>query len=123
VNRGPTINQQRLEELRAIRSPGRPSLLERVVRLFEQESAELLSRLEEAIERGHAEEVRAAAHKFKSVSGNVGAEALAASCLELEQRGLDGRLDDGAAILDEMRSEHARASAALSSELSRTSGD
>ena len=123
MNRGPTINKQRLEDLRAIGSPGRPSLLERVVRLFEQESAELLSQLADAIERGQAEEVRAAAHKFKSVSGNVGADALAAQCLELEQRGQEGRLDDGADLLEEMRSEHARASSALSSELRRTPGD
>jgi len=123
VDRGPTINRRRLDDLRAIRSPGRPSLLERVVRLFEQESAELLSQLADAIERGQAEEVRAAAHKFKSVSGNVGADALAAWCLELEQRGQESRLDDSADILDEMRSEHAKASAALASELRRTPAD
>jgi HPt (histidine-containing phosphotransfer) domain-containing protein len=115
VGRGPTINWQRLEEIRAIQRPGGGSLLERVIQLFEQESVELLSRLGEAVERREAEAVRAAAHKFKSLSGNVGADALAACCHELEQRGQEGRLDDSTEILEEIRGEHARASAALSS--------
>jgi HPt (histidine-containing phosphotransfer) domain-containing protein len=95
-------------------------LLERIVRLFEQESAELLSRLETAIDSLQADEVCAAAHKFKSVSGNVGATALAAQCQELEQKGREDRLEGSAEILDEIRSEHARASAELATELDRT---
>jgi len=123
LGRGPTLNRRRLDEIREIQLPGRPSLLTRVVQLFAEESLVLLSQLENAIERGQAEEVRSAAHKFKSVSGNLGADALAAWCLELEQRGQEGRLDDCAEILDEMRDEYARASTALASELNRTSGD
>jgi HPt (histidine-containing phosphotransfer) domain-containing protein len=122
VGRGPTINWQRLDEIRSIRRPGGASLLERVIRLFEQESVELLSQLSDAIERREAEAVRAAAHKFKSLSGNVGADALAATCHELEQQGQSGRLDDGERVLEEIRREHARASAALTSEQARGSG-
>jgi HPt (histidine-containing phosphotransfer) domain-containing protein len=116
VGRGPTINRQRLDEIRAIRRPDGVSLLERVIGLFEQESVELISQLSRAVEEGRAEAVRAAAHKFKSLSGNVGADALAACCHELEQRGQAGRLDGSAEILQEIRHEHARASAELTSE-------
>ena len=122
MGKGPTINWKRLDEIRAIRRPGGGSLLERVIQLFEQESAELLLQLGEAVERREAEAVRAAAHKFKSLSGNVGADALAAWCQDLEQRGQEGRLDESTEILEEIRSEHARASAELTSEPARISG-
>jgi two-component system sensor histidine kinase/response regulator len=123
MNKGQTINPQRLDEIRAIQRPGGASLIERLIRLFDEESAVLLMQLEDAIERCQAEEVRAAAHKFKSVSGNVGAEALSAWCLELEQKGREGQLDGSVEILEEIRNEHARASEALSSELNRSSVD
>ena len=122
MGRGPAINWHRLEEIRAIQRPGGGSLLDRVICLFEQESVELLSQLGKAIELREAEAVRAAAHKFKSLSGNVGADALAACCQELEQIGQEGRLDDSAEILDEIRNEHARASEALTSRPARSSG-
>jgi len=123
VGRQPAINRSRLDEIRAIQTPGRSSLLERVIHLFEDESAELLSQLEDAIDRCQAEEVRAAAHKFKSVSGNVGADSLAAWCMELERKGQEGRLDGSLRILGEIRNEHDRASVALRSELGRTAED
>lgn len=120
MSSGQTINPERLEEIRAIQRPGGSAeLLERVIRLFEEESAVLLLQLEDAIERCQAEEVRAAAHKFKSISGNVGAEILSARCFELEQKGREGRLDGSGEILEEIREEHDRASAALTSELHR----
>ena len=119
---GPAINQARLDEIRAIQRQGASSLLERIVRMFEEESAELLVRLAGAIEDRQAEEVRAAAHKFKGISGNVGAEDLGARCLELEQRGTAGRLEDAAAILEEIREEHDRASRELRSEVGLTAG-
>ena len=121
MSSGQTLNPQRLDEIRAVQRPGGTSLIERIIRLFEEESAVLLLQLEDAIERSQAEEVRAAAHKFKSVSGNVGAEALSSWCLELEQKGREGRLDGSAEILEAIRDEHDRASAALSSELNRSS--
>ena len=120
MSKGQTLNPQRLDEIRAIQCPGGAAeLLERLIRLFDEESAVLLLQLEDAIERCQAEEVRAAAHKFKSVSGNVGAETLSAWCYELEQKGRAGRLDGSEEILEEIRNEHDRASAALTSELDR----
>ena len=120
MSRGQTLNPQRLDEIRAVQQPGGASLIERITRLFDEESAVLLLQLEDAIERSQAEEVRAAAHKFKSVSGNVGAEVLSSWCLDLEKMGREGRLDGSAEILEEIRDEHDRASAALSSELNRS---
>ena len=119
MSKGQTINPQRLDEIRAIQPPGAANLLERIIRLFEEESAVLLLQLEDAIERSQAEDVRAAAHKFKSVSGNVGAEALSAWCLELEQKGREGRLEGSDEILEEIRNEHDKASTALTTELDR----
>ena len=123
MGRGPTINRRRLDEIRAIKRPGASSLLERVIQLFEEESVDLLARLDRAIADRHAEAVRVAAHKFKSVSGNVGAEALAACCLELERRGQENQLEGSGEILSEIRDEHRRVSTALASELTRTSRD
>lgn len=111
------INRERIDQLKSFRRADGSSLLERVVDLFERESRDLLDRLETAIEECRAEEVRSAAHKLKSVSGNVGADELHAQCGELEKIGLENRLDSAGEMLQAIRVECARASRALEREL------
>ena len=112
------VNPATLERLRAIQRPGAPNLLDRVIRLYEKESAELIGKLRGFVEQNAAKEVRETAHRFKSVSGNVGAERLAADCSALERRGRDGDLSDAAELLAAMEEEHRRVSRALASERS-----
>lgn len=113
----PLLNMQTLNALRAIGRPGAPSLLERVVRLFEQESKEMLPRLREALERNDPEELRQAAHRFKSVCGNVGAETLTDRCSELEARGRDGQLGDAPGRLKQIEEQVQRVTEALAAVL------
>lgn len=110
------INPERLDEIRAIQRQGATGLLDRIIRLFQEESAELITRLAEAIERGGHEDLLAAAHKFKGISGNVGADGLAGRCFELESRSREGRLDGAAEMLEEIRREHGRVLERLASE-------
>ena len=112
------LDEQVLEGLRSIQRSGSPSLLERLVRLYEQESAKLLSRLRDAIEQHDAEQIFFAAHSFKSVSGSVGAQALAALCAELELQSKGGDLSDAPARLAGIEREHEQAIVALAAALS-----
>ncbi len=117
----PTINSRKLDELRAFPARAdRPSLLVRVIGLFHEESRELLTRLHRAIDSGDAEDTREAAHKFKSVAGNVGAEALSALCQQLELLSLERRLEEAGVVLERLREEHRRASESLAAEVPGT---
>jgi HPt (histidine-containing phosphotransfer) domain-containing protein len=112
-----TINRATIAQLRAITRPGSTSLLERVVQLFNRESADLLVTLDQAIDRRQAGKIRAAAHKFRSVSGNAGADLLAARCLDLELSSHDGTHERWVELMTAIRDEHAEATVALLAEL------
>ena len=117
-----TINRAKLDELRAFPARAdRPSLLVRMIGLFRQEAEELLDRLRRAVDSDDAAEVREAAHKFKSVAGNVGAEALAEMCAHLEMLGLERRMAGAADLLAQVRDEHRRVTEALAVEAPHTS--
>jgi CheY-like chemotaxis protein len=84
--------------------------------LYAAESAELVARLREAAAAGDSLGVRAAAHSLKGSSRYVGAETIAALCVELEQRAAEP--GDALALVAALGAAHARALAAIT-ELSR----
>jgi HPt (histidine-containing phosphotransfer) domain-containing protein len=74
-----------------------------LVESFFRDSEQRLTLLQEVIERGDAEELRQTAHSFKGSSGNLGALALSGLCLELEQAGRAGQLDQAPELLERIR--------------------
>ena len=102
-----TLDRAPLAAIRALRQPGQPDPLERVVGLYLQSALSLKQRLQQALTAGDAEELRQAAHTLKSGSANLGGQRLAARCRELEALGRDGRLPDAAAKFAEVEQEFA----------------
>ncbi|WP_332860145.1 response regulator [Janthinobacterium svalbardensis] len=74
-----------LQNLRAMRRPGRPDVLGRIVDLFYSDAPRLLGQLEVAAGAGDAAALQLAAHTLKSSCANVGALGLSATCREIEQ--------------------------------------
>ena len=74
-----------LQNLRAMRRPGRPDVLGRIIDLFNSDAPRLLGQLEVAAEASDTAALQLAAHTFKSSCANVGALGLSATCREIEQ--------------------------------------
>jgi signal transduction histidine kinase/CheY-like chemotaxis protein len=92
------INPMALDAIRAL-SPGQgEALLQRVVAAFLQDTPRQLTVLREAIAGGDPATIRKTAHSLKSSSANVGADALARLCKEMEQIGRAGHTDGAARL-------------------------
>ncbi|PKB20430.1 response regulator [Janthinobacterium sp. 64] len=89
-----------LQNLRAMRRPGRPDVLGRIIELFYSDAPRLLGQLEVAAEASDAAALQLAAHTLKSSCANVGALGLSATCREIEQY---ARGNDVASALQHIR--------------------
>ncbi len=89
-----------LQNLRAMRRPGRPDVLGRIIDLFYSEAPRLLGQLEVAAGASDAAALQLAAHTLKSSCANVGALGLSATCREIEQY---ARGNDVASALQHIR--------------------
>ena len=89
-----------LQNLRAMRRPGRPDVLGRIIDLFYSDAPRLLGQLEVAARASDATALLLAAHTLKSSCANVGALGLSATCREIEQY---ARGNDVASALQHIR--------------------
>ena len=89
-----------LQNLRAMRRPGRPDVLGRIIDLFYSDAPRLLGQLEVAAEASDTAALQLAAHTLKSSCANVGALGLSATCREIEQY---ARGNDVASALQHIR--------------------
>jgi signal transduction histidine kinase/DNA-binding response OmpR family regulator/HPt (histidine-containing phosphotransfer) domain-containing protein len=98
----PLINRQALENIRALSSSNGDALLERVLQAYLDDTPVHLRTIKSAIDSGSTVQMRKAAHSLKSSSANVGADALAQRCREMEQLGRNDTTAGAAALLDDM---------------------
>ena len=96
------INRQALENIRALSASNGDALLERVLQAYLDDTPVHLRTIKSAIDSGSTVQMRKAAHSLKSSSANVGADALAQRCREMEQLGRNDTTAGAAALLDEM---------------------
>jgi signal transduction histidine kinase/CheY-like chemotaxis protein/HPt (histidine-containing phosphotransfer) domain-containing protein len=114
---GATLDKAALNLILEIESPSCPDLLGKLVQTYRETSQELLEEIEASIEAGDAERLSSAAHALKSSSANLGASALAALSLELEQLGRAGTLAGAKDLFARLSDEHPRVLRALQAEL------
>ncbi len=96
------INRQALENIRALSATHGDALLERVLHAYLDDTPKHLHTLSLAIGAGNICQMRKAAHSLKSSSANVGADALAQRCKELEQLGRNDTTAGAAVLLADM---------------------
>ncbi|USX25273.1 response regulator [Oxalobacteraceae bacterium OTU3CINTB1] len=96
------INRQALENIRALSASNGDALLERVLQAYLEDTPNHLRIIKSAIDSGSTVQIRKAAHSLKSSSANVGADALAQRCREMEQLGRNDTTAGAAALLDDM---------------------
>ena len=80
------LDPTKLDELRNLQRPGRPSVLQRVVDAYLQETPRLLEGIQQALQDQDRGSLRDHAHSLKSSSANLGASEFAQQCLQLESQ-------------------------------------
>jgi len=117
---GAPLDARALETIRRMQQPGTPDLLQKVITLYLDSSAQLVVTLTSAIAAADAAAICRTAHALRSGSANVGAVALAQVCRELEAAGRSGDLAPTADLGHQLVHEYARATAALADERQRS---
>ena len=112
------LDQGVLNNIRVLQRKGAPNMLNKVIGLYFDQSALGMDRLRAAIKVLDIDETRAAAHALKSSSANVGALGLADQFRLLENRALQGPLDNASESLKRIESEYSQVILALRQEMS-----
>ena len=97
------LDQKALNNIRVVQRKGAPNVLEKVIRIYFENSPKLLQTLHDAVaEDQTAETVERAAHSLKSSSACLGATRLASLCGILEEMARENRTRGTKEILNEI---------------------
>jgi HPt (histidine-containing phosphotransfer) domain-containing protein len=97
------LDQKALSNIRVVQRKGAPNVLEKVIRIYFENSPRLLQTLRDAVAGDEtAETVRMAAHSLKSSSACLGATRFAALCGNLEEMARENRTREAKKILNEI---------------------
>ncbi|WP_075796630.1 hybrid sensor histidine kinase/response regulator [Massilia putida] len=99
------INRVALDKIRALSRERGDALVQKVIAAYVDDTPQQLRTLRSAIDDLDTGNVRRIAHTLKSASANVGAEALAALCKEMEHLGRADTAEGADAILTDMEQE------------------
>jgi signal transduction histidine kinase/DNA-binding response OmpR family regulator/HPt (histidine-containing phosphotransfer) domain-containing protein len=99
------INRVALDKIRALSRERGDALVQKVIAAYVDDTPQQLRTLRSAIDGLDTDIVRRVAHTLKSASANVGAEALAALCKEMEHLGRADTTEGADAILTDMEQE------------------
>jgi len=99
------INRSALEKIRMLSRERGDALVQKVINAYVDDTPQQLSTLRRAIDGMDTGDVRRIAHTLKSASANVGAEALAALCKEMEHLGRADTTEGADSLLVHMEQE------------------
>ncbi len=94
VNQSSAIDLSLIESLRSLQKPGRPNLLDILIKLFQETTDKELKNLGLALKSRDLQAMMAAAHKMKSSAANLGALAFSKLCQKIEDAGQSGLAAD-----------------------------
>ena len=86
------IDTRYLDVIRSLQRPGKPDLLENVIGQYLEDAALQVEVMRNGYSTGDTAAVKAASHRLKSSSANLGALHLAELCQELESQSKVGEL-------------------------------
>jgi len=116
----PAVDQSALDNIRVLQREGAPSLLHKVIRRYFDDSPKHLDAMRQALSGTAPDQLRQAAHSFKSSSAYLGAHALVELCKEMEAAGRDNALAGSEELLVRIESEYAAVHRSLSVTLGST---
>lgn len=117
----PVLDQSRLDMIRAMRRPGKPDILAKIIQIYIDTSPDMLQMVGDAVKQGDPAAFSDAAHSLKSSSANLGATALSSLCQQLENMGRQGKTEGSRDLLNRIETQLQMTLSALSAELEKTS--
>jgi CheY-like chemotaxis protein/HPt (histidine-containing phosphotransfer) domain-containing protein len=121
---GPVLlDRKALDNIRAVQQAGAPNVLDKIIKIYFDNSPQLLQALRDAVaEDNAAEAIGRAAHSLKSSSANLGATRLAALCRDLEEMARDNCTTGAGAILSEIEALYPLVCESLAAECETAAG-
>ena len=113
------VDRAAFASIRALQRPGHPDILARALSQYVETSQQIVGTLRQAVLSQDATGLRAAAHRLKSSSAQLGAVALAARCRDLEMMGANRELSRAVEVLGQLEREFASACAVFRAELAK----
>ena len=96
------IDETALKRISALQRPGRPNVLDKIIRTFFKTTPLALEQLDTALAAGEFAAARDLAHSLKSSAANLGALGMAEYCRELEALAGEQKLEAARAKLTEV---------------------
>jgi HPt (histidine-containing phosphotransfer) domain-containing protein len=115
-----SLNQKVIDDLRALESPGSPGFLSELIDLFLKEAVRHLEGLRTSFAAKDARPFERSAHTLKGSSGNLGAQAMARMCGELQEIGRTADWARAAELLPRLEAEFRDVKRELLTERSRS---
>jgi two-component system, sensor histidine kinase and response regulator len=113
------IHEKALDSIRMLQQGGRSNLLETMISHFCNDTSELMKKLRQGLHAEELEEIRSAAHSFKSSSAFLGALQLSELCKSLEKAALNANQPEIEDLMLQIEEEYAAACQALKEILAR----
>jgi HPt (histidine-containing phosphotransfer) domain-containing protein len=100
------LDQGALDQIRALRRPGRPNLLLRLLDDYLETTPKRMSELQDAVAKADLKLAGNIAHSLKSISATLGASVFARSLGRLEEASRTGALEAARAEVSRARTEY-----------------
>ena len=113
------LDQSALAAIRALQRPGQSDIVVRVISQYMDSSPEIVDRIRRAVSEQNGTELRAAAHRLKSSSAQLGALAVASDCRELEMMGANQAMEQADEALKNLERHYAEACTAFQDEINK----
>jgi CheY-like chemotaxis protein len=114
------LDRATLSALRALPRSGPKDMLSHIGEIYLSDSGRLLESIEQGLRDGDAASLARAAHAWRSYNGNVGANALALLCRDLEGHARAGDLTAAGETFTQIQGLHARVREELQFEMRRS---
>ena len=107
------LDLSRLAHLHAMQLPSKPTLVHELMDMFMADSPRHLRAMAEAVQSADARRLGDLAHRYLSVTQNLGATRLSGLCIEIERLSRCGQLAAATRLVQALRPEHDRVQDAL----------
>jgi CheY-like chemotaxis protein/HPt (histidine-containing phosphotransfer) domain-containing protein len=116
---GDVLDTSRLEHLRLMQDDSQPSLVRELIDMFVADSPGHLGALSGALAAADAPQLGRLAHRFLSVTQNIGAPRMSDLCVEIERLSRQGQLEGARPLVKALGQERERVHTALLAARSR----
>lgn len=113
INENDVLDHSALDGLRDLQEDGEDDLIKELIEIYIADAPSYIADISLAVESANAHAMERAAHTLKGSSASLGANLLAAACLEMEKLGRSNSVEGAPELLAHIEREFERARRAL----------